>query len=379
MNLSAAIGVDSVQPFVAAVIPAYRPGTALVELARALSRSPLPAIVVVDDGSGAECAGIFDALVKVPKVRVIRHAVNLGKGAALKSGINSVLCEHPGVAGVVTVDADGQHDPDDVLQVCKRFQETPDRLVLGVRTFDGPIPLRSRFGNLVTKGMMRMVLGQKLSDTQTGLRVIPRALLFTLLTVTASGYEFELEMLIAVKHLGLQIAEQSIRTIYEPGNFSSHFRPLRDSMRIYFVLLRFSFVSLMSAVLDNVVFYLIFRATHGLIPSQVGARLVSVLFNYTLTRRAVFLSDEPHRILLPRYLLLVVANAGLSLASIAFLTSTWPIGVLAAKIMTETVLFIANFAIQRDFIFTRHRDVPTAPAAVIRRTRGLHGEVALPR
>jgi putative flippase GtrA len=364
---------------VAAVIPAYRPGPVLLEIARALSRSALLAVVVVDDGSGAAFRAFFDELAQVPKVKIVRHAVNLGKGAALKSGFNYVLCEYAGAAGVVTLDADGQHDPDDVMHVCRRFAATPDRLVLGARSFGTDIPLRSRFGNQVTRFMMRLVLGQRLSDTQTGLRVIPRALLATLLSLPASGYEFELEMLIAVKHLGLQVVEQPIRTIYEPGNPSSHFRPLRDSMRIYFVLLRFSFVSMLSAVLDNVVFYLIYRATGGLVPSQVGARFVSVLFNYSFTRRAVFLSNEPHRVLLPRYLLLVVANACLSLASIAFLTSTFPIGVLPAKVMTETVLFIANFAIQRDFIFTRHQPIGSQPAPVLQPTGARSGEVPVPR
>src|SRR5437660_575900 len=77
----------------------------------------------------------------------------------------------------------------------------------------------------------------------------------------ASGYEFELEMLIAAKHLGLTVLEEPIRTIYEPGNPTSHFQPLRDSMRIYFVLLRFGFISMMTAGLDNLAFYLFFHAS----------------------------------------------------------------------------------------------------------------------
>lgn len=351
---------------IAAVIPAYRPAPVLREIARALSGSPLTAVVVVDDGSGASFAPLFDELALLPKVKVLRHAVNLGKGAALKTGINHVLCEHPTAIGVVTLDADGQHDPGDVIEVCRRFAQAPDSLVMGTRRFGAAVPLRSRLGNRITKFMMRLVLGQRLSDTQTGLRVIPRALLSALLAIPASGYEFELEMLVAVKHLGLPVVEHPIHTIYEAGNPSSHFRPWRDSMRIYFVLLRFSFVSMASAVLDNFVFYLIFQATTALVLSQAGARVVSVLFNYTFARRAVFLSREPHHILLPRYLLLVVANACLSLSSIVVLTNTLSLAVLPAKILTETVLFIANFAIQRDFIFTRHHAIDVPGAAALR-------------
>ena len=80
-----------------------------------------------------------------------------------------------------------------------------------------------------------------------------------LLRLEANGYDFELDMLIAVRQQAIRIAEVPIRTIYEPGNRTSHFNPLLDSMKIYFVLLRFSSVSLMTAALDTLVFYLAYR------------------------------------------------------------------------------------------------------------------------
>ena len=200
---------------------------------------------------------------------------------------------------------------------------------------------------------MKVVLGKKLTDTQTGLRAIPLAMLPRLLKIPASGYEFELEMLIAAKHQGVAVIEQPIRTIYEPGNPASHFQPLRDSMRIYFVLLRFSMISLITAVIDNAVFYLVFHATGAIAGAQIAGRIVAVLFNYRSVRRAVFFSDQPHRVLLPRYLALVAVNGLVSYAGIRLLSSFTPLGVFPSKILTESLLFIANFTIQRDFIFTR--------------------------
>jgi putative flippase GtrA len=338
---------------IAILIPAYRPSTTLVGLVKALVPEDWPAVAVVDDGSGPEYRAVFDEVAQLAKVEVLRHAVNLGKGAALKTGINAILCDHPDVSGVLTVDADGQHDPADVRKVCARFQESPDSLVMGVRAFRAEAPLRSRFGNRITRMMMRAVAGQNLSDTQTGLRAIPRALLPGLLKVPASGYEFELEMLLAVKHLGVQVVEQPIRTIYEAGNRSSHFHPLRDSMRIYFVLLRFTGIGALTAILDNLTFYLVFQMTASILTAQIGARLAAVAFNYTTVRRAVFLSDERHRVLLPRYLLVVAANAALSYAGIRVLNGVFHVPVLAAKIAAETFLFIASFLIQRDFVFTK--------------------------
>ncbi len=338
---------------IATLIPAYQPGPVLIDMVQALAALGFAAIVLIDDGSGPAYRWIFDRLAQLESVRVIRHAVNLGKGAALKTGINYVLVEYPEVAGIVTADADGQHDPADVSGVARRFAENPAALVLGTREFAGKVPLRSRLGNTITRGTMRVVVGQRLSDTQTGLRAIPRGLLERMLSVPASGYEFELEMLIAAKHLGVQVIEQPIRTIYEPGNPTSHFQPLRDSMRIYFVLLRFGFISLVTSGVDNLAFYIFFHASGIVAASLVCARILSLAFNYTFVRKAVFLSSAQHRVVLPRYLLLGAANVCASYGLISFLTSVLPLRVISAKILAETFLFVANFEIQRDFIFAR--------------------------
>jgi glycosyltransferase involved in cell wall biosynthesis len=338
---------------IAALIPAYKPNEALIEIVRSLMPAGFTAVVVIDDGSGPNYACIFDRLRAFAGVKVIRHAVNLGKGAALKTGMNQILVEYPKLTGVVTVDADGQHDPEDVTRVARRFAESPEALVLGAREFSGHVPLRSRLGNTITQTAMRVVAGQQLGDTQTGLRAIPRALMERMLKVQASGYEFELEMLIAAKHLGFDVIELPIKTIYEAGNPTSHFSPLRDSMRIYFVLLRFGFISMVTACLDNLVFYFFFHASGEIGGSLFGARVLALMFNYAAVRNAVFLSKEQHRLALPRYLLLAAANVTLSYALITFLTSYFSVAVIPAKISVESVLFIGNFAIQRDFVFAR--------------------------
>jgi glycosyltransferase involved in cell wall biosynthesis len=338
---------------IAVVVPAYRPNGSVLDVVTALAERGIASIIVIDDGSGPDFRPIFEELTGIPGVHVLRHAINLGKGAALKTAFNHVLAWMPDAIGVVTADADGQHDPDDIVRVCQRFTEAPDALILGARGFAGEVPLRSRFGNSLTRRVMRAVLGQRLTDTQTGLRAIPRALLPRLMKVPATGYEFELEMLIAAKHQAVKVIEQPIRTIYEPGNPASHFQPLRDSMRIYFVLLRFSMISLVTALIDNVTFYLVFHATGTIAGSQIAGRTAAVLFNYRSVRRAVFFSDQPHFILLPRYLTLVAVNALASYAGIRLLTTFTPLGVFPAKILIESLMFIANFTIQRDLIFTR--------------------------
>jgi glycosyltransferase involved in cell wall biosynthesis len=333
------------------LIPAYRPSPGLVDLVSDLSARGMRAILLVDDGSGPEFREIFGQASLFPGVQILRHAVNLGKGAALKTGINHALCVFPGLIGIVTADADGQHHPEDIVRVAASLREHPGALVLGSRTFDAGVPLRSRFGNILTRKLMQTLIGGKLQDTQTGLRGIPTALAARLLRVDARGYEFELEMLIAARQAGVALVEVPIRTIYQPGNQSSHFNPLTDSMKIYFVLLRFSSVSLMAALLDNLIFYLVWKRTGHILGAQVVARVGSVVFNYTMVRARVFASREAHQVLLPKYLLLVVSSGTASYLGIQFLTTRLGVSAMPAKLFVETLLFAVNFAVQRMFIF----------------------------
>jgi putative flippase GtrA len=341
------------------LIPAYQPGPQLRILVEQLARAAVPLILIVDDGSGPECRQVFDDCCAFPAVRILRHSTNLGKGAAIKTGIGHVIEFFPDSPGVITADSDGQHDPNDILRVAQGLEENPDCLILGSREFYRGVPARSRIGNICTRVLVSVLVGRRIGDTQTGLRGIPRRMLARLMDLRSNGYEFELDMLIACKHHGCGIVEERIRTIYEPGNATSHFDPLRDSMRIVFVLFRLSILSLLTATLDNAVFYFAYRGTGAILTSQIIGRLVAICFNYSLARNAVFLSREAHRVLLPKYLLLVIASGAASYGLIRLLTHALPISPIVAKIGAESLLFIANFVIQRDFVFTSARHVRT--------------------
>ena len=236
------------RPDLVAVVPAYNPGEALPWLVDAL-RGRL-SLVVVDDGS--EDASVFERLSRHKGITVLTHAANRGKGAALKTAFRHVVEHRPGAAGVVTVDADGQHLPEEALKVAARLSErispspvvfpgpvvSAGSVVFGVRRFDGAVPLRSRLGNQLARVAVRALLGVRLADTQTGLRGIPAGLLPALLDLPFDRYEFETEMLRVIGEARLEVEEVPIRTIYFEAGRGSHFRPLRDSMRICRVLLR---------------------------------------------------------------------------------------------------------------------------------------------
>ena len=226
---------------IALVIPAYRPPPLLPGLIESISSIDadhvIESIIVVDDGSEAAYTKTFEAAAQLPRVTIVRREANGGQGAALKTGIAHALATIPDLAGVVTADADGQHAPEDVVKIARAFAARPDALLLGVRAFGAGVPLRSRFGNILTHHLVAWMAGLRVADTQTGLRGWPRRGCERNLRNAATGFEYNLATLLAAAAAGDAIVEMPIRTIYEPGNPSSHFRPLHDSVRIYRVLI----------------------------------------------------------------------------------------------------------------------------------------------
>ena len=345
------------------VIPAYRPVPALLELTKQLAASgDYRRIIVIDDGSGPEFAPLFHKTQSLSGVTLLRHAVNLGKGAALKTGFNCALCEYPDASGVITADADGQHATGDVRKVAERLMANPETVVIGARRFSDnvKVPWRSRFGNQLTIGAVRLLVGQKLSDTQTGLRGLPLSFLPHLMRIPSTGYEFELgTVLIACRHHDYRVVEEPVAAIYLDGNRSSHFNPLLDSARIYFVLLRFGFISLLTAAIDNLVFLFMFPLLGNIGEAQPSPALrvtPQVLFNYFAARRAVFLSREQHGVTFPRYLLPGCRERHrlLRIDPISHFAHE-SVSVHREDLGGTATLFIANFAIQRDFVFRKRK------------------------
>lgn len=343
------------------LIPAYMPLAVVVEVTRkALASGVFQAAVCVDDGSGLAFQPIFDALIAEGAV-VLRHAVNLGKGMALRTGLNHIACAFPHAVGTVTADADGQHLPDDIVAVGKALVAAPDQLVLGTRQFvSDSIPLRSRLGNLVTRNVVRLLIGVDTTDTQTGLRGIPHSLVPRLLRLSTSGYDFELEMLVVCQTTGTKIKQAPISTVYLDHNTSSHFRPLRDSLAIYFVLARYTANSALTAIIDYAVFAVLLALGNPIFGSMVGGRIVAGGFNFLVGKTLVFKSSGGTLGELTRYVTLVVALMLVSYGAILYLVNTLGTATLLAKFIVEVTLFLLSFAVQRLFVFGTQRSVDTS-------------------
>ncbi|OGO90211.1 MAG: hypothetical protein A3F10_06605 [Coxiella sp. RIFCSPHIGHO2_12_FULL_42_15] len=215
------------------IIPAYQPTAVLLELITELRFvRPQQTIIVVDDGSTQPEAKAV--LTKLNGVNLVKHRVNFGKGQALKTGFRTYLLHADATSpGVVTADADGQHAIADMINLCEKLEGHPESLHLGARHFSKQIPFRSQIGNRCTRFIFKKMLKISIRDTQTGLRGIPKDFLTRLLLLESKGYEFEMEMLLEAGRQKIPIRETDIATIYQDNNRSSHFKPLKDSFKIY--------------------------------------------------------------------------------------------------------------------------------------------------
>jgi len=197
---------------VAAVISAFNPSEELIALVGRLHQVGFGPLIVVDDGSDDAFAGVFDALSSMPQVDVLRHAATLGKGRAVQTAINHFLMNYSSSAGVVTVSASGEHQPEDALAVAETLLRNPKKLVLGYRISCDGFPWTARLANFFRRSLFRIMVGKRITDTQTGLRGIPRSVIPQMLALDGARYEFEIGMLINSSKFTDDIVEQPIRT-----------------------------------------------------------------------------------------------------------------------------------------------------------------------
>ena len=340
------------RPVIGIVIPALDPPGTLPGLVDELRSRALGRIVVVNDGSAEPSS--FRALEGSADVTVLHHEANRGKGEALKTGFRHLLaCE--AVTNIVTVDADGQHLAEDVARVRDAARSEPDALILGARSFEAEagVPLKSAVGNKATRAVLRLTAGLDLKDSQTGLRAVPRPLAERCLAIGSARYEFELEMLLLARRMDVAIRETDIATVYLDRNRATHFRPVRDSIGIYLVFLRFLMISLASFWLDIVLFALLHHYTGAILASTYAARISSGTFNFIGNRSLVF-RDGVRRSLVRDAIaytalaFLIATASGLAVRALSEWIEWTP---ALVKLGVDPCLFMVSFVVQRYVIF----------------------------
>lgn len=354
---------ENTSPVVPIIIPSLEPDGRLVALVRELAAAQLGPVILLDDGSGDEYRARFETCRDEYGCILLRHAVNLGKGRALKDAFNYCLNTWPSLVGCVTADSDGQHAPDCIRNVRGALLKKPDHLILGVRDFDAEsVPPKNRMGNRLTCHVCSAVCGVKVSDTQTGLRAIPAAFMRDLLTVPGERFEFETRMLMETKGR-YAISEVPIETIYDSKeNHTTHFHIWRDSLKIYAVfggaLLRYMTSSLGSGVIDVFLFWLLCALLRGKFAMYVAAatviaRIASASCNYALNYSLVFHSKAKRTRSAVRYFVLAACQMCLSAALVTLLVNALPayISELWVKLPVDFCLFFFSYIIQREFVY----------------------------
>lgn len=178
------------------LIPALNPLPTIVHFVEKLKTLAIEKIIVVNDGSDAKYASIFEQLIENDCV-VLTHEKNLGKGRALKTGMDYIKKSSLKAKGVLTVGAHGQHSVLDIEQVLASTKIFSDGIVLGIRDFKGSdYPLLSQLQNRVSSMLFELFFQKRLLDTQTGLRYIPREFLPWLLKVKGESFRYDTNMLV---------------------------------------------------------------------------------------------------------------------------------------------------------------------------------------
>lgn len=311
-------------------------------------------ILVVNDGSNTSHDKFFNSLEKMG-VKVIKHYKNFGKGRGLKNSFNYLLNEYPEIEGVITCDCDGQHSVKDIKKCAKALLKNPDKLILGVRNFDGDnVPPKSKFGNKITRNIFKIFIGLEISDTQTGLRGLSKSLMEKFMDLSGERYEYETNMLIACKNESIELEEVEIETIYLNSNANSHFNPLRDSIMIYKLFMKYFVVAFSSFVLDIILFSAILGIldfNSKILAATILARVVSSIYNYIVNSNLVFKDMSISSLV--KYYILVVIQMFISGCSVTYLFGLLNIPVVLIKIVVDCLLWVINLVIQREFVFKR--------------------------
>lgn len=350
----------------AILIPSLEPDERLPAYIAKLSDCGFAHIIVVDDGSSEEYQPIFREVENIDRTVVLHHEINRGKGIALKTGYQYILDHLQDANVILTADSDGQHTVPDCIHLAEEAQKGEKALYLGSRDFSLPdIPPKSRSGNRITSVVFKLLYGQYLPDTQTGLRAFRREELPFMISVEGERFEYEMKVLIACSRAGIKMIPVTIETIYENANEGTHFHPIKDSFRVYKVILgsffRFMCSSLACVLLDNGVFNLLNLAVFAngkkndasiILLCTIIARVISASVNFMLNRKLVF-GDKGNawksfiRYAILASVIILLSAGGTWLLSRTGMSST------VAKLIVDTVLYFVSYRFQQRWVFKK--------------------------
>ena len=360
------------------LIPSLSPDERLPAYVNELHEAGFGLILVVDDGSAASYQPIFDRIAGWEGCHVLHHDVNHGKGQALRTGY-AYIRDHTRLQGILTADSDGQHTVPDTLRLAAELGKKQE-LLLGSRDFtrNNPnVPPKSRFGNRMTSFVFRLLYGQWLPDTQTGLRAFDRKLLDFMLSVQGDRFEYEMNVLIQCAGAKVPMRAITIETVYMDDNKGTHFHPIRDSWRIYKLLLgsffRYSAASILSFLIDyavlSILMFWVFKdrpditllgvpfSFKALVATPI-ARLCSAPVNFLLNKNFVFQAGKTDGAV-KRYIVLAVCSLVITTLIFGFLDHyvSTPFLHILLKVVIDVAMYVVNYRIQKAWVFPQKKAV----------------------
>lgn len=340
----------------ALLIPAYKPRERTLPFLKSFKGDEFDFFLVVDDGSGKEYADLFSSIEKETPFKVISYPVNKGKGGALKEGIAyySNLKEKPDF--IITADCDGQHLYKDIMRLKEEASLHNNALILGNRTdlYSDDVPIKSIIGNKMGKYHVKLLTGRTVNDTQTGLRAIPSSLYPLALAIDGKRYEYEFSFLFSAMEEA-EVRFVDVETIYMDNNADTHYRPIRDTVRIFGNSILRLFIALVCFGLDIGVFALHLnvlpaRLDWGIIglASLIGRLFSGIIFSASI---AIFATPNRNKRIMNARNCLIGSMAMIVLSTaIVYPFSLLFENTVAIKIIVELALGAIMFLIHRTYV-----------------------------
>jgi len=357
-------GKRSVPPGIALIIPSYNPDDRLYGTVKALSELEADVIVIVNDGSHAVYDSVFCDLAKMDGVILLRHETNQGKGAALKTAMRYCLASIAGLRGVIFVDGDGHHRPEDVVSCAQKLQAS-GQVILGQRgRKDRTLSRRGHLGNRLTSMAISCVCDFDIPDPLTGLRGIPVRYLPILLETKGDAYDFETNMILDFKRYGIPFRTFPIVGEYYADGSTSHYRPARDTLKIVAELLRFfrqQFKYLGSSMVCYLAEYILFRLFLAYLPvvgvtfSNYISRVLAGSANFLINKNIVFGVKKNHLRTILKYisvvlLVMLISTELIVLINLIFHTEKNTVAKFI-KIPVDVLMFFFSYYLQKKWVF----------------------------
>lgn len=348
----------------AVIIPALNPMPTLIYFIKTLLADGVPQIIVVNDGSDTSFNDIFRKVSQLKHCTVLNHGTNHGKGRALKTAFAYFIDHYSYLDGVVTADADGKYNVNDILGICERLSLNQNFLILGVRNLnENNSPKLKYMSNLLATRIFQLLYGSNLEDTQTGLRGIPGNELIWMLQMNGERYEYEMNMLIKSSHHNLSFLTVPINSMYLYNNLGSYYSTVKDSFSIFISLIsgfiQYSGSTLVTAFFDVLSFFLLnsivltsLSASVRIFLSTAIASFVASIFNFLMNRKLVFADKSKLSSSAVRYCIIWILQMLICYSLVYSVSMYYKINALIIKILVDSISSVVNYQIQLRWIFS---------------------------